>query len=97
MMTEAEAWREVARRFALAIAPYGLCYEIAELCDFEKVSESAYRTMSERVDEHLGGAKWAYEPRAVQGCWDIEHDYSEHREARCLAALWLALEAEEGA
>ena len=94
MMTEPEAWREIARRFARGKALHGLCHEVGVVFDSRRISDVVYDTMCGRIDEHLGDRAWGYDPRIGSGGG---YDHSEHREARCLAALWLALDAEADA
>jgi hypothetical protein len=84
-MTEPEAWREIARRIVEGEwGRWGLCREVW-LLYMERGITSSIR-MSERVKHHLdaAGLSWAY-PEGTEP------------EARALAALWLALEAEEEA
>jgi hypothetical protein len=82
-MTEPEAWREIARRIVEdEWARCGLCREVWFLYMERGIMRSI--RMLKRVKDHLdaAGLIWAY-PEGTE------------REARALAALWLALEAEE--
>ena len=88
-LTEPEAWREIARRIAEGEwNNRGLCAEISDLCDEGRLSLVIEWDMEDRIKRHLDARKngwphnWAYE------C-------GTEPEARILAALWLALEAEE--
>lgn len=83
-LTEPKAWREIARRIAEGEwNNCGLCAEIGDLCDEGRVHCWALCDMKDRIKQHLGAYHpWAYEP-------------GTELEARILAALWLALEAEE--
>jgi hypothetical protein len=87
MLTEAEAWREIARRIVAGEwAKEGLCREITELSFRGLVSWEVGTSMSHRIQFHIDYISqfimWAY-PRG------------EEPEGRALAALWMALEAEE--
>jgi hypothetical protein len=89
-MKESEAWRIVARRIEKARqmpCGFGLCDEMFRLLygDMTYWSYSEARAMSytnPRIAVHIGRKDYAYQPGTE---W----------EARCLAAYWLALEAEE--
>lgn len=84
-LTEGEAWREVARmEFDDEIGSGGLCFLVADLHDAKAIRTRTREAMYRHIDEHLDGAAWAYE-----NCDPHAH------EARCLAALWLAHEAED--
>jgi hypothetical protein len=86
-MTEAEAWREIARRIVEGKwGGWGLCREVWSLCIELRITRSMWNKMAGRVEDHLdaAGLSWAY-PEGTEP------------EARALAALWLALEAEEEA
>ena len=85
-LTEPEAWREIARRIAEGEwNKAGLCAELCGLCGKNLISWFMMWDMEDRVESHLDTRLgcWAYKP-------------GEEPEARILAALWLALEAEEG-
>lgn len=93
-MTEAQAWRVIARRFDAGKESYsgeGLCCEAWELASYGLMSSNDVMGMVVRCRQHVlvspfatnqGGATYAYPP-------------GTHREERVLAALWLALEAED--
>ena len=89
-MTEAEAWREIARRIVEGEWGWlGLCYEIARLKVQQRVADDQAGAMALRVEYHVeSGASRSYPYAYVEGT---------EPEARALAALWLALEAEEEA
>jgi hypothetical protein len=90
-MTEPEAWREVARRFAEGEAPTSLCREALHLFRRRLVDAFLCDDMRRRVRGHVVANATNYET-----AWAYPLS-SEYDEARCLAALWLALEAEEEA
>ena len=88
-MSESEAWREIARRIAEGEWDEGgLCGEVhrigCRLCfrSGRLVTEKTRVSMVSRIDSHLA-------PRAV---WGFTPGVAK---PRVLAALWLALEAEE--
>ena len=88
-LTEPEAWREIARRIAEGEwRKMGLCYEVVALRIVGgRISEKQCNRMGCRIEQHIAvheayATDWAYKPGAEP-------------EARILAALWLALEAEE--
>jgi hypothetical protein len=94
-LTEAEAWREIGRRYETGDVSGGLCKERDRLLDGLRFGHRLHDAMYDRVQAHRvvhhGPRGWfgqhAYEE---QGDWDPEHNG-----ARALAAYWLALEAEE--
>ena len=84
MMTETQAWREIAKRVAqrthdIAVFPIGLCIEVEDMLDV--ISDDTFDRMMGRLAFHLNGELWAYSP------------YESNNGPRVLAALWLALEA----
>jgi hypothetical protein len=83
MLNEAQAWREIARRIVEGEwKGFGLCREIHVLLLAE---DKILRDVASAMFLHLGtylDYGWAYTP-------------GEEREARALAALWLALDAED--
>lgn len=90
-MTEAEAWTEIARRILEGEwEERGICLEVYRLWTSNDVSDDIRSRMARRVDAHVDlvnvGRVWqsdyAYDP----GC---------EPEARALACLWMALEAQE--
>lgn len=98
------AWIEIARRFAEGeVRDSGLCYQIdilADGWDYEAGVEAprllSYlegAEMKEKINAYLpDGQVYAYQanPNNIWSC-------AKEDEARCLAAIWLALEAEEAA
>ena len=83
-LTEPEAWREIAQRIAEGRWDrLGLCHEALVLRWGERIiSSSTQVAMRTRIRYHLNSEMWAYR-------------HGTEPEARILAALWLALEAEE--
>jgi hypothetical protein len=84
-LNEPQAWREIARRIAEGKwRKLGLCAELCDLCDERLISCFMMCDMEDRINQHVRrhGGYWAYKP-------------GTEPEARALAALWLALEAEE--
>lgn len=91
MLTEAQAWRKIARRIVeRKWRTRGLCFEAYRLYNGEVggISGATYIRMTDRIDENL---------RVHPDTTEDGHAYppGEEPEARVLAALWLALEAEE--
>jgi hypothetical protein len=85
-MTEAEAWREIARRIVEGEwKNQGLCSEAWQLFFGGLITPSVSATMRVRIRHYLGNNQW----------WAYRQ--GTNREARVLAALWMALEAEEEA
>lgn len=91
-LSEAEAWREIARRIEERGCEEGLCVEIATIQAEERIWSSTSLRMIERVQLHL---------RAARRWWDRKApallDESGVAGPRILAAYLLALEAEEEA
>jgi hypothetical protein len=84
-MTEAEAWREIARRIVEGEwNQYGLCREVWRLLMEAHKAPLLFLLMTKRLRCHTRGYGWAYFPSAEP-------------QTRALAALWMALEAEEEA
>lgn len=82
-LTEPEAWQEIARRIADGEwERVGLCLEVDLLRWNLRICISTADAMRARIRFHRNTKTWAY-PRGTAS------------EARTLAALWLALEAEE--
>jgi hypothetical protein len=86
-MTEPEAWREIARRIVEGKwEGFGLCNEVLRLYGEDRTECAELHAMYKRVRQHVAvspdSPHWAY-PAGTEP------------EARALAALWLALEAEE--
>lgn len=90
LMTEPEAWRYIAEKMQRGAITTGMCYEIHWLnCD-GRISGVVHNKMTNRVDDYLEQSGcYAYED---EDGFNVRED-----EGRCLAALWLALEAEEEA
>lgn len=86
VLTEPQAWREIARRIAeREWTAYGLCYEIWYMGFYGYISSTIQKQMKDRLDEYMSDPEaYAYHP-------------GTEAEARTLAALWLACEAEEAA
>lgn len=90
-VTEAEAWRAIAEyRCQYPCARGGLCEAINQQAG--RLSGHIRGNMRRRITHHLGGAVYAYP--VDYGC--AIYYRPEDREARILAALWMAHEAEEG-
>ena len=89
MRTEPEAWRYIARRIVeRKWLKSGLCHEVWQLFDAERIEWRTWLTMKKRITRHL----------VVLGKnGDYAYPFGTEPEARALAALWLALEAEEDA
>lgn len=91
-MTEAEAWREIARAFAeredAGLALAGLCWAAEGLAQIGHISFEDASDMEARVQGYMNHAGFAYHTDLSTFDNAFEH------EARCLAALWLAEEAE---
>ncbi len=87
-MTEPEAWREIARRIAEGEwKGLGLCYEAEELKWKGDVTHVTAIEMSLRACRHALFSSSRQNGHAYRA--------GTEPEARALAALWLALEAEE--
>jgi hypothetical protein len=87
-MTEPEAWREIARRIVEGEwSRFGLCREVAGLQVQRKITEEKASAMAINVLSHLMETS------------SRRHGYvypeGAEPDSRALAALWLALEAEE--
>lgn len=93
MLTEAEAWREIARRFAEGDADAGMCWEIVDLRLYRRITFGQQKAMKRRIDTHAALSWiWEIEDGQSTGPWAFD---SHDREVRVLAALFLALEAED--
>ena len=85
MLTEAQAWRRIARKIVAGKwAKEGLCFEAYRLCDGEDggIPWATYYRMTDRIDQSLPSGGYAY-PKGTEP------------EGRVLAALWMALEVED--
>ena len=89
---EDTAWREIAEAFAEPPSDngtrLGLCYAVATMYVWGRITPALHGRMLARVDAHLPMG-YAYEPVTA-----AREAFIPHREARCLAALWLALESQ---
>jgi len=87
-LTEAQAWREIARRLGQGKRfRRGLCYEAHLLFWRERrCSVEMSDIMEKRAANHISS----------EGFYGFAYRPGEERDARILAALWMALEAEEG-
>ena len=90
-LTEAAAWRKIARKIVEGEwSSLGLCYEIGKLrWSGGHISWRIDRKMWDRINEHLDGHACLWDHSA--------YPMGEEPEGRALAALWMALEAEEDA
>jgi len=87
-MTEAEAWREIARRIVDGEwSRLGLCNETVELKRKGDVTHATRMDMCIRAWRHALSSSSRHNGHAYRA--------GTNHEARALAALWLALEAEE--
>ena len=87
-LTEAQAWREIARRLGQGKwFRFGPCHEADRLWCERRCSDETQDIMEKRVTNHVSPGDSVYVFAYVQG---------EERDARILAALWMALEAEAG-
>lgn len=81
-MTEAQAWRKIAERLSDPNYYFtGLCYEINNLW----VPFKVWASMVQRISNHRSDYTWR----------SYVYPAAEFREARILAALWMAHESEE--
>ena len=97
MLSEAEAWREIARQIAEGCG-YFMCCGVDDLRLGGRVTEAMGRAMLKRVDVHLHG-HMVFQRAAAEDAGEDADDftYDELVDCRVLAALWLALEAEDDA
>ena len=93
-LSEAEAWREIARRIAEGETPmrHGICYEASCL---DEIDEDTYSAMHAAASHHaeLSPDRWRY----LEPCGWFAFREGTEKEGRILACLWLALEAESDA
>lgn len=90
-LTEPEAWREVARRIAeWRVLMFTLSAEATKL--FFLSDKISHRTLDKMYDRLA-----AHHDAAEQCGGATRYDVGAKPEARILAALWLALEAEDAA
>ena len=87
MLTEPEAWRCIAERIASGQwGRFGLCDEVSGLYFNDDITRHTKNAMERRLDTHLeasGVDQFGYFDEVGVG------------DTRVLAALWLALEAED--
>jgi hypothetical protein len=95
-LTEAQAWRAIAEKLLTqGYVQWGLCKEVARIT-VRTEDEHLYAPMTARLEAHLHSYPeryGAYNPG--EGEWAFPR--GECHEERALAALWMALEAEEEA
>lgn len=94
-MRESKAWRRIASEVAERGLPFGLCYEMTKLGERHVICPVLEGDMSERVQSHLETMAWVedhdyYDWDAPSWGWD-----PGDAGPRVLAALFLALEAED--
>jgi hypothetical protein len=93
LLTEGQAWRVIAEElFTAEHFSSGLCTRIE--CIYERVSHETRDTMRVRVSHHAKESphRWRNSPTAG---W-FAYPMGTEREARVLAALWMAEEADAG-
>ena len=94
MLTEPEAWREIARRIVEGDwCRHGLCAEIEELLINGALASGVFLDMRRRIRgaADLSPNRW----RANDGCAWFAFPMGAQPEARAMAALFFALEAED--
>jgi len=90
-LTEAQAWREIARRLDEGEPmTWGLCAMARCLMAEDIISEDRCTLMRMRAISHVHMVPWS------ERSGSFAYPRGEERDARILAALWMALEAEEG-
>lgn len=96
MSSEAAAWRVIAQRVASMEKGEGyLCDKVTDLRDEGHITPWQASVMRDRIRVYVGESFSAYPEDAR--VLDNEPLFAELRQARILAALWLALEAESDA
>lgn len=90
LLSEPEAWREVARRFDRQHAEF-LCCEVNELRSRGRVDSETSLRMHARVAVYMP----PNQPRFATAYQDADGTTDYCRPFRLLAALWLSLEAED--
>ena len=92
MLTEAQAWRKIARRITAGVwAKEGLCFETYRLYgEDDGISWDTYLRMTKRINQTLSGD--ATLPRAFG--W-YAYPKGTEPEGRALAALLFAVQVEE--
>jgi hypothetical protein len=93
-LSEPEAWREIARRIADGETkmPIGLCHEAQGLAFAGMCSSTLAGAMIDRACDHAVLSNYDRRTQTMYA-----YPPGKQRGARVLAALWLALEAEEEA
>lgn len=93
MLSEPEAWREIARRIAEneTKMSHGLCYEAYLLGPYANGAMMFPNKLADRM-AHRAITHARLSPDVDTN--DYAFPRGTHREERILAALWLALEAE---
>lgn len=104
-LSEPEAWRHIARQWVMRTEDgvLGSCPLIQRLYYHDRITEYVCAQMKSRLNEHLehsghpyiGGRRNLAYPFNLRAGDTWASHVEENREARALAALWLALEAEE--
>ena len=88
-LTEPQAWREIARRLGNGKRfQFGLCYEAGRVWCEGRCSGDTEEIMQRRARKHVSNGDGLY--------GGLAYPRGGERDARILAALWMALEAEEG-
>jgi len=91
-MTEAQAWREIARRIVEGEwHKKGLCYEAWRLLREDQVCPSTEGVMFQRANLHVQELIGVSDTRILA----FAYPPGSEPEARALAALWMALESKE--
>lgn len=93
LLTEAQAWTEIARRFEQEAPQYGLCMEITEL-EYRRISRRVANQMNVRVqifcpDKNPDTARFFWPYRSRCG-WDYKMILDESDDCRVIAAGLLA-------
>lgn len=92
-MTRAEAWRKIAENLSDPAYPFsGLCIEVSWLYFDGLSSEDSY-AMQNQCQSHVNAMEKYHISPMLGGIY--AYPRGEEREARILAALWMAHEAEE--
>lgn len=96
MLSEKQAWREVARRIAEGEwAHCGICNEVWELDAAGLISPERAERMEKRAAVHASRSPHRMRFASVGG-W-FAYPMGSDADARILAALWMALESEDEA
>ena len=93
LLTEPEAWREIAKRMdRRRWWGTGLCREVNLIVNEGRVDITTGWAMNSRVSAHL-----RLGPACAGYAYPLHEEMGEGRQARILAALFFALEAEDDA